>query len=63
MVLVRKRGFDLGWMEEEEEERVFEQEDLGLKRGERERGERMVSMEESCNQGDSQMVKHEGEGE
>ena len=48
MVLVRKRGFDLGWMEEEEE-RVFEQEGLGLKRGERERGERMVSMEESCN--------------
>lgn len=62
MDLVTKREFDdLGWIEEEEE-RVFGQEGLGLKRGERERGERMVSMEES-NQGGSQMVKHEGDGE
>lgn len=49
MGLVRKREFDLGWTEEEE--RVFGKEGLGLKRGERERGERMVSMEESSNQG------------
>lgn len=43
MFLVRKRELDLGWIEEEE--RVFGQGGLELKTGERERGERMVSME------------------